>query len=420
MSPTPEEVAELMAQSDSLEETYQIYTIFKHVLVGWKFIIASETGPVPGYAVNKTFSNGAAVCSLFGSERVVVLDAETVSDMEKGEAKFFIDFSISLDTQALSYIRPYLSGVKTIPNDFQEVMLFIARPEVNVDPLPYLLENTRFITQGTAKERESIFESVAAYEFLRSIDEEYLKKGELRSYLSEEERKSRAQKLLSQIAFDHSHKEFQDEISRRQKVMYSLLMKMTEIQFKRKSATVGDKIFDFLRFLDAELATMFARETLVAAMYFQFGQQGFFGKIQRKSPKLFSNLKNMSWDLWHIRQCEEGLSIKPDKPIRYYFPAFLTFDEDLVKLFNLCPIKMCVIDPTNTLQPVYSGDLYMLMAGGSKEIASKIYKEFYSETARESRRTRRLDGGVLRLQHIDDLITKLEAELSKIAEVDII
>ena len=418
MPPTSEEIAELIAGSNSLWKAYEIYRANKNLLAGWKFIFSSETGSIPGYAVNKIFSNGAAVCSLFASEHVVVLDIDTVSDMEKGEAKFFIDFSISLDTQALSYIRPYINGVKNLPPDLQEVMQFMARPEVNVDPLPYLLENSRSILYGSNNERQHIFESLVAYELLRSIDKARLNKGELQSYLSEAERALKAQELLSEIAFSHSREGFQDELLRKRRIMYCLLLKMVEIQFRRKQSSIDDKIMEFLRFLDTKVAIMFVREALLAVRYFHNGQKGFFKNIQKKSPKLLRNLQNMSWDLWHIRQCEEGFSVEPDKPARYYFPAFLTFDKNLAELFALCPMKLCVVDPAGTIQPIYAGDQCALMAGGSKELTIHIEKEFYSDAARKERQARRESKKTYQLPYVNKLIDELEIKLLKIAEID--
>ena len=128
----------------------------------------------------------------------------------------------------------------------------------------------------------------------------------------------------------------------------------------------------------------------------------------------------MSWDLWHIRQCEDGLSWKSKEGARYYFPALLSFDKDLIQVFDMCPMKMCAIDPNNTLWPVYAGDIDKLVAGGSEEIASKIYDRFYSEPAKENRKARRRNGDVVNVEHVNKLSTFLESELSKIAEVTIV
>lgn len=410
-------IVECMARSELTAEMYEIYKLFRTFLKGWKFVLASDRGSLPGYAVNRVFSNGAAVRSLFASERVIVLDEETVSDMEKGVAVLPIDFSISLDTQALSYIRHYLSGSQSLPSDFQDVMFFISRPEVNVDPIPYLLENTRFIINGTEEERKNIFKSMEAYEVLRSIDKEVLRNGEIKSYLTESERRLRAQELLSKAAFDRSHKGIGNEIFRRQKTMYCLLLKMVQIQFKRKEGSLESKLMEFFEFMDADLVVMFAREAVVATNYFQSGQKGFFRKIQKRSDKLFSNLQSMSWDLWHIRQCEDGLSWNPKEGARYYFPALLTFDKDLIEVFDMCPMKMCAIDPNNTLWPAYVGDIDKLVAGGSEEIASKIHGRFYSEPAKESRKARRRIGGVISIEHVNRLSARLESELSEVAKV---
>ena len=56
------------------------------------------------------FSKGASICNLFASERLVFLDRRINKQLKNCEAKIKIDYSVSLDTQAISYLRPYLNN----------------------------------------------------------------------------------------------------------------------------------------------------------------------------------------------------------------------------------------------------------------------------------------------------------------------
>ena len=95
------------------------------MLKGWRFAFSSENGAQTGLAVNRSFAAGAVVKSAFQSDSVLVLDELTVEDMARlGRAEYPIDFSISLDTEALSYIHPHLvHPTRRLPQDFQEVLL---------------------------------------------------------------------------------------------------------------------------------------------------------------------------------------------------------------------------------------------------------------------------------------------------------
>jgi len=63
--------------------------------------------------------------------------------MRNGVATFSIDYSISLDTQAVSYLKSFIVGSTggSLPKDIAEVLGFITRDDVYVDPIPYVLEN---------------------------------------------------------------------------------------------------------------------------------------------------------------------------------------------------------------------------------------------------------------------------------------
>lgn len=119
--------------------------------------------------------------------------------LEQRNAVFPIDYSIALDTQALSYLAPYLEGGSTrLPRDFHEVFEFISRDEVNVDPIPYMVEN---IPNAASEEKiAEIRRRMEAYEVLRTIDTEWLRSnGEVRSRLSLAERNSNVNDRLSEM-----------------------------------------------------------------------------------------------------------------------------------------------------------------------------------------------------------------------------
>ena len=135
-------VAEI-ANANSTDKAISAYTSFGTLLPDWKFVFASDKGPVPGFAVNRTFSDGSVVRGLFSSTNVVVLDREIHRAMvANATVTFPFDYSIALDTQALSYLAPYIEGKTTsLAKDFHEIFRFIARGDVYVDPIPYITEN---------------------------------------------------------------------------------------------------------------------------------------------------------------------------------------------------------------------------------------------------------------------------------------
>lgn len=149
----------------------------------------------------------------------------------------------------------------------------------------------------------------------------------------------------------------------------------------------------------------------IARAYFELGQDlTFFGKIQRGRKDLLGQLSNMAWDLWHIRQLEEGptLSIRPEA--RYYFTALLTFDKRLIEIMDLYALRSFGYNARRDVQiPVYSGDWFHVIGGGGDE-GQRLFDRFYSEAARRSRDDRREAAKA----NLTEIVTSLEVELRRI------
>lgn len=390
-----DEVAARICNASGTAEAFALYREFAPLLAEYKFIFATEKGGLPGFAVNRTFSAGASVRSVFKKERVLVLDPETFREMLEGggNSTYPIDYSISLDTQALSYLEPFIAGAYSrLPTDFQEVFEFIARDEVYVDPLPYIMENLDNLSEIRAADR--IFSKLKAYEVLRTLDAEWLqRKGEVRSRLTEYELSVCAQQHISRMYMDLSAAAVMKGLRFRHQYMYACLLKMACIQAQLPSAAVENKVQAFLEFCDSRLATMNSRETAVAREYFERGQGlPFFGKIQRGSKNnVLDSLRNMAWDLWHIRQLEEALTFQLTKEARYFFPALLTFDKRFIEIIDLYPLKACAFKADSGYPlPFYDGDwasLRLTDPGREREIIERYFSRA-AVASRDGRRDR--------------------------------
>lgn len=404
-----EQIVASICNAENSLEAFGLYQLAAPLLTDYKFVFAADKGGQPGFSVNRTFSAGAAVRSLFKTERVLVLDVETAMEMRSGAATYPIDYSISLDTNAMSYLVPHMAGRRggSIPADFLEVFEFIARPEVYVDPLPYVMENLLGLANG--KPADMIFENLKAYEVLRTIDAEWLMaRGEARSKLSDYELTIAAQRQVSQMYMDIGNKAAMTGLLFAHQSMYACLIKMATIQLMSPRAGVGKKMAAFLEFCHSTLSTMCIREVAVARTFFSRGQNlGFFGKIQRRKDNILEFLRNMAWDMWHVRQLELAITLKPARHARYFFPALLTFDHKLIEIMDLYPLKACAFKKgTSQLMPFYDGNPFKLIATDDEDGASAV-KKYFSHDAiavREAARDRVVE-------NFDNVVNLLESEL---------
>ena len=155
-------IASQIVNSDNLFKALLVFNENEDLLNGFKFIFATEGEKNIPIVINKRkFSKGASIYNLFSSERLAFLDKKINEQLRQGEAKIKLDYSISLDTQAISYLRPYLNNNQNrLPEDMAEVINFLISEDVNIDPMPYIYENLE----------NSIAEILKSYEILRTID----------------------------------------------------------------------------------------------------------------------------------------------------------------------------------------------------------------------------------------------------------
>nr|WP_288467075.1 hypothetical protein [uncultured Pseudomonas sp.] len=407
-----EEIIQLIANSNSTQEALHLYRMFKSMLPNCKFVFAAKHGAAPGLSINHEFSAGAVVRSLFHTPKVLVLDEQTIEEMDSGRATFPIDYSISLDTQALSYLEPYMGGnTSRLPKDFEEVFKFIAADNVFVDPLPYTLENMKNLSNP--EKAENIFKKIKSYEILRDIDAEMLAaRGVVNSKLTDGEIEKKAQESMARMYMNLDDDNFMGTLSSRHRFMYCQLLKMAVINLRNDLGTPFLKTRCFLDFCDQSLGSMGAREMAVAKEYFSRGQEfRFFGKIQKNKKDILKILDGMAWDLWHVRQLEQNMTITLDSRARYFFPSLLTFDKRFVEVMDLYPLKsLAYIDGSSEPMPFYDGNLLSFLADGELEQEKEIENRYYSINAKESRAARR----VACQETIELIIESLEGELKQI------
>ncbi len=400
-----------ICNANSIADALLMYRSFAQFLTEYKFVFAAEKGGAPGFAVNRSFSSGAAVRSIFGTPNVFVLDRQTFADMDKnGPVDYPLDYSISMDTEAMSYLHPFIAGSPNngIPGDFKEVFAFIAEDKVNVDPTPYMCEN--ILKLDEQKLADGVFKTLRSYEILRTLDKSrFHTKGEICSLLTDAEVDARALELISGMYRDRSNHSAMAGLHARHSYYYLCLLKMAEIQIKSPRRSTKHKLIEFITFCDEEMATLFARETAIAAAYFERGHDlTFFGKIH-KGKSLHEPLKNMAWDLCHVRQLEEGMTMLPVREARYFFTALLTFDKRLIEIIDLYPLRSFGFKVSGDVQiSNYGGDLIDNVFTSDLDRAS-LRERFLSSGALDSRSSRRSQVR----KDLPDIVARMEGAIAR-------
>lgn len=405
------EAAILVCTADTLEDSVKIFIENQTLLKNCKFIFASTHGATPALSINQNFSATGVIRSLFKTNNIWVLDQKTLKEMLEGNegATFPIDYSVSLDTQALSYLEPYIYETsKKIPADFAEVFEFLAREDVNVDPMPYLHEN--LLKHNYFTDFNKIFSRYKSYEILRTLDLKHLRANkQIRSKLSDEHLNIKTQQNLATIIHgidDNVRK----ALTFRVDSYYCIIMKMAIIHFTRPQLTLAQKLEEILDFMDKELTTIFMRELIIAYEFFKQGTKlNFFGKIQLNNLNILRDMRNMAWDFFHIRQLEENLTINFNNETRYYFPSLLTLDKRFNQIIEICPLKACAyFDGAHQAMPFYDNNA-MNAFNNFLNTSYEISERYFSNNAKLSRYHRRKNIK----NNIKNLIFACERELSQ-------
>lgn len=376
-----------VCSAPTLLESLIIFEANKDILKDCKFIFTSEgVANIPEYSRQRKFSKTAGVYNIFASEKIVVLDTNIIEAMKKGTARYSVDYSVSLDAMAVSYLRPYLNNRENrIPEDFKEVFCFLAQEDVNIDPMPYMTENISNITDPL--KIDSIFEILKSYEILKNIDIKLLNENNIiRSRIPEKKINDNAMENLNSMFEISRDRDKSEYIKSPYNLKYCLLLKMALIQLKNPRKENEKKLLELIEFCDSRLNRILLREVVIACKYFEVGQNlTFFGKIQKGSIDLIKNLKNMAWDLYHISEMERGMTYSFTDDTNYYLPVFLTFDTRLTEILQLYRIEAIGFSVVSQeIVPV--SDIEQSI---DSPINKRIISEYLSEEARGNRSLRK-------------------------------
>lgn len=402
--------------SKTLAEAGKIYLENSGVLKGWKFIYSTPKGTKTSYCSNHSFSSTGALRNLFKHNEMFFID-EKLTGKNKGLYKITFDYSIGLDTNVVSYIKPYLEGnISRIPKDIKEVMVFLAERRANFDPLPYFLEN--LFGLHAPVEYNEIFKSLKAYNKLRFAKLKSDRHGtRIVSTMTDQQLSDETANHLSFMMYGLTNQNVVSEIKEDYLRYYVLLLKMIEIHFSSKQ-DVHKKVKEFLVFMHRDINAIHHREALLAKEFFARKQKlKFFAKIQPGNKNIFRDLRNMAWDMKHIRDTELKVNLLERGGVDYFIPVFLTFDSRLAEIIDLVKINTFSISPDGDFRAFYHSETENLIYDVIQDFPDKneFLETYFSFEAVDHRSKNRQ----LRPYHLYNGMCKLEEKVALLLGVNV-
>lgn len=320
------------------------YLLNQKVLKDWTFIVATtEPDNMDLYLGMKEIPGiKERLFTPFANGRVSIINDKILKRcLQKNDSRARIYKCVSFDTQTVSYIERYYKN-GTVPHEgFDAVASLLRDGSLGIDYIPYTLENLMFDLDRKASVEQTLF----AYEMMC---------GENAG--NEKKCKKQARSIIS--LYDNPDFEVPFAAKELYRMIYLALLKMSQIQLEFGKLTVGKKMKKFVDFMASGLCRMMQPEINLAQVFFTKGSGcGFFGKIQVGNRKILEQLKNMTWDLMHLRFMDYSSTMFNFRKGDALIPYFFTYDrrlQDIRKCYNL---QTLAINAKNHLViPIYSFD----------------------------------------------------------------
>jgi hypothetical protein len=387
--------ADLQGARDTLEVT-AIWHRSLPSLDGCKLIYShpDESDTVlPSKGWPRDFPKGGFLRPLFAHDNLFFLDERIALEQYLGvESPLDIDSTVEFDTNVASYVEGFVENRAGHNSEkVKEVLDFVITTErVNFGYNFYALENAQGFYDGSLA--PSILRNLRAIMKLDHLDKEaYLAAGEVRATITDEELQVKAEEKLHELYDSHYEEGMKAEFLPVNEMLYLLLLKTVEIEYRVGRGKLGRKVEDLYEFMHFELKTLFVREAIIALNYFKNRSSlTFFGKINPKpkerSPELLKGLRNMSWDLMLFRVMERMATLPGQG--HFLIPYFLTFDRKMVQLFDLFPLKAILSHgDTARMIPLWETDPLDELR---KAVDIKGVEHYFGEIAGRVRQSERL------------------------------
>ena len=246
---------------------------------------------------------------------------------------------VSFDTQTVSYIERFYKGKEVQGEGFEAVLHLLKSGELGIDHIPYTLENLAF----DLGRKDSVEQTLFAYEMLcgENAGKEKVCRKRSRSIVSLYENKNFEAPFHTKELY---------------KIIYLTLLKMSQIQLQYPKLSVQKKLSMFVDFVANKLCKITQPEINLAKVYFLQGSTcGFFGKIHAKNKAVLEQLKNMTWDLLHLRFMDYSCMMFDAKKGDALIPYFFTYDKRLISVRDCYSLQALAINTCKYFAiPIYA------------------------------------------------------------------
>ena len=331
-----------MSLLTSFSDMFDLYLFNRNILKDWTFIVATtEKNNMDLYeGLNGISGIRERMFTPFANGRVSIINDKILKRcLTQNDSRARIFRCVSFDTQTVSYIERYYKKGSVPYKGFEAVIHLLQGRGIGVDYVPYTIENLMFDTSRKSSVEQTLF----AYEMMcgeNAGDEKICR--------------DHAQSIISM--YEEEKLKFLTELKTQYKMIYLSLLKMSQIQLECGNMPVEKKLQLFIDFIVTKLCRMLQPEINLAKVYFTMGSScGFFGKIQISNKNILNQLKNMTWDLMHLRFMDYSSMFFDIQKGDALIPFFFTYDKRLLDIRECYNLQALAINPYScSTIPIYT------------------------------------------------------------------
>lgn len=330
-----------ISQLTSFADMFDFYLLNRSVLKDWTFIVSTkEPNNMDLYdGLEKISGIRERLFTPFSNGRVSIINDRILQRCLSNDDSRARTFGcVSFDTQTVSYIERYYKKGTVSYEGFETVIQLLKSGDLGVDHIPYTIENLMF----DLSRKDSVERTLFAYEMLvgENAGNEKVCWEQARAIVS---------------MYEKEEFEFPFEIKEQYKMIYLSLLKMSQIQLEHQKESVEKKLKIFVEFITTKLYRMMQPEINLAKVYFSKGSNcGFFGKIHKGNKNVLEQLKNMTWDLMHLRFMDYSSMMFDATEGDALIPYFFTYDKRLQDIRECYSLQALAINPhTYSVFPIY-------------------------------------------------------------------
>lgn len=330
-----------ISQLTSFADMFDFYLLNRSVLKDWTFIVSTkEPNNMDLYdGLEKISGIRERLFTPFSNGRVSIINDRILQRcLSNDDSRARTFRCVSFDTQTVSYIERYYKKGTVSYEGFETVIQLLKSGDLGVDHIPYTIENLMF----DISRKDSVERTLFAYEMLvgENAGNEKVCWQQARAIVS---------------MYEKEEFEFPFEIKEQYKMIYLSLLKMSQIQLEHQKESVEKKLKIFVEFITTKLYRIMQPEINLAKVYFSKGSNcGFFGKIHKGNKNVLEQLKNMTWDLMHLRFMDYSSMMFDATEGDALIPYFFTYDKRLQDIRECYSLQALAINPhTYSVFPIY-------------------------------------------------------------------